>query len=155
MRDLNLILSSYKLRIKGIRDVHPKAISDILNNIDSQDVKEIISTYVLRAMKLAKYSNECLGHFGLNAKYYCHFTSPIRRYPDIFIHRIISKSMEKNYLFSNKELSKYENEAEQYSKISSEMEKNATKIERDFDELYSVLYMQNFIGDQFEAKFHL
>lgn len=152
LRDLNLILSSYKLKIKGIRDVHPKAISDILNNIDSQDVKDIISTYVLRAMKLAKYSNECLGHFGLNAKYYCHFTSPIRRYPDLFIHRIISKSMEKNYLFSNKELSKYENEAEQYSKISSEMEKNATKIERDFDELYSVLYMQNFIGDQFEAK---
>ena len=152
LRDLNLILSSYKLKIKGIKDVHPKAISDILNNIDSQDVKDIISTYVLRAMKLAKYSNECLGHFGLNAKYYCHFTSPIRRYPDLFIHRIISKSMEKNYLFSNKELSKYENEAEQYSKISSEMEKNATKIERDFDELYSVLYMQNFIGDQFEAK---
>ena len=152
LRDLNLILSNYKLRIKGIKDVHPKAISDILNNIDSQDVKDIISTYVLRAMKLAKYSNECLGHFGLNAKYYCHFTSPIRRYPDLFIHRIISKSMENNYLFSNKDLNKYENEAEQYSKTSSEMEKNATKIERDFDDLYSVLYMQNFIGEEFDAK---
>ena len=152
LRDLNLILSNYKLKIKGIKDVHPKAISDILNNIDSQDVKDIISTYVLRAMKLAKYSNECLGHFGLNAKYYCHFTSPIRRYPDLFIHRIISKSMENNYLFSNKDLNKYENEAEQYSKTSSEMEKNATKIERDFDDLYSVLYMQNFIGEEFNAK---
>lgn len=152
LRDLNLILSNYKLKIKGIKDVHPKAISDILNNIDSQDVKDIISTYVLRAMKLAKYSNECLGHFGLNAKYYCHFTSPIRRYPDLFIHRIISKSMENNYLFSNKDLNKYENEAEQYSKTSSEMEKNATKIERDFDDLYSVLYMQNFIGEEFDAK---
>ena len=151
LRDLNL-LSNYKLKIKGIKDVHPKAISDILNNIDSQDVKDIISTYVLRAMKLAKYSNECLGHFGLNAKYYCHFTSPIRRYPDLFIHRIISKSMENNYLFSNKDLNKYENEAEQYSKTSSEMEKNATKIERDFDDLYSVLYMQNFIGEEFDAK---
>ena len=152
LRDLNLILSNYKLKIKGIKDVHPKAISDILNNIDSQDVKDIISTYVLRAMKLARYSNECLGHFGLNAKYYCHFTSPIRRYPDLFIHRIISKSMENNYLFSNKDLNKYENEAEQYSKTSSEMEKNATKIERDFDDLYSVLYMQNFIGEEFDAK---
>ena len=152
LRDLNLILSNYKLKIKGIKDVHPKAISDILNNIDSQDVKDIISTYVLRAMKLAKYSNECLGHFGLNAKYYCHFTSPIRRYPDLFIHRIISKSIENNYLFSNKDLNKYENEAEQYSKTSSEMEKNATKIERDFDDLYSVLYMQNFIGEEFDAK---
>ena len=152
LRELNLILSNYKLRIKGIKDVHPKAISDILNNIDSQDVKDIISTYTLRAMKLAKYSNECLGHFGLNAKYYCHFTSPIRRYPDLFIHRIISKSMENNYLFSNKDLNKYENQAEQYSKTSSEMEKNATKIERDFDDLYSVLYMQNFIGEEFDAK---
>lgn len=152
LRELNLILSNYKLRIKGIKDVHPKAISDILNNIESQDVKDIISTYTLRAMKLAKYSNECLGHFGLNAKYYCHFTSPIRRYPDLFIHRIISKSMENNYLFSNKELNKYENQAEQYSKTSSEMEKNATKIERDFDDLYSVLYMQNFIGEEFDAK---
>ena len=152
LRDLNLILSNYKLKIKGIKDVHPKAISDILNNIDSQDVKDIISTYVLRAMKLAKYSNECLGHFGLNAKYYCHFTSPIRRYPDLFIHRIISKSIENNYLFSNKDLNKYENEAEQYSKTSSEMEKNATKIEREFDDLYSVLYMQNFIGEEFDAK---
>ena len=152
LRDLNLILSNYKLRIKGIKDVHPKAISDILNSIDNPDDKDIISTYVLRAMKLAKYSNECLGHFGLNAKYYCHFTSPIRRYPDLFIHRIISKSMENNYLFSNKELSKYENEAEQYSKISSEMEKNATKIERDFDDLYSVIYMKRFIGEEFDAK---
>ena len=152
LRELNLILSNYKLRIKGIKDVHPKAISDILNNIESQDVKDIISTYTLRAMKLAKYSNECLGHFGLNAKYYCHFTSPIRRYPDLFIHRIISKSMENNYLFSNKDLNKYENQAEQYSKTSSEMEKNATKIERDFDDLYSVLYMQNFIGEEFDAK---
>ena len=152
LRDLNLILSNYKLRIKGIKDVHPKAISDILDSIDNEDNKEIISTYILRAMKLAKYSNECLGHFGLNAKYYCHFTSPIRRYPDLFIHRIISKSIENNYLFSNKELNKYEKEAEQYSKVSSEMEKNATKIERDFDDLYSVIYMKRFIGEKFSAK---
>lgn len=152
LRDLNLILSNYKLRIKGIKDVHPKAISDILNNIDNPDDKDIISTYVLRAMKLAKYSNECLGHFGLNAKYYCHFTSPIRRYPDLFIHRIISKSMENNYMFSSNELNKYENEAEQNAKISSEMEKNATKIERDFDDLYSVIYMKRFMGEEFNAK---
>ena len=106
---------------------------------------------MLRSLKLAKYSSECLGHFGLNAKYYCHFTSPIRRYPDLFIHRIISKSIENNLMFKGNELLRYEKQAENYAKSSSEMEKNATKIERDFESLYSVIYMKNFIGEEFDA----
>lgn len=151
LRDLNLILSNYKLRIKGIKDVHPKALSDVLNECEKEEDKDIISTYMLRSLKLAKYSNECLGHFGLNAKYYCHFTSPIRRYPDLFIHRIISKAIENNTMFSKNELLRYEKQAEDYSKSSSEMEKNSTKIERDFDSLYSAIYMKRFVGDEFEA----
>lgn len=151
LRDLNLILSNYNLRIKGIKDVHPKALSDILDSIDNEKDKDIISNYMLRSLKLAKYSSECLGHFGLNAKYYCHFTSPIRRYPDLFIHRIISKSIDNNLMFKGNEISKYEKQAEIYSKSSSEMEKNATKIERDFDSLYSTIYMKQFIGEVFEA----
>lgn len=151
LRDLNLILSNYNLRIKGIKDVYPKALSDILDSIDNEKDKDIISNYMLRSLKLAKYSSECLGHFGLNAKYYCHFTSPIRRYPDLFIHRIISKSIENNLMFKENEISKYEKQAEIYSKSSSEMEKNATKIERDFDSLYSTIYMKQFIGEVFEA----
>ncbi len=151
LRDLNLILSNYNLRIKGIKDVHPKALSDILDSIDNEKDKDIISNYMLRSLKLAKYSSECLGHFGLNAKYYCHFTSPIRRYPDLFIHRIISKSIDNNLMFKENEISKYEKQAEIYSKSSSEMEKNATKIERDFDSLYSTIYMKQFIGEVFEA----
>lgn len=151
LRDLNLILANYKLRIKGIKDVHPKALSDILNGIENEQDKDVISTYMLRSLKLAKYSNECLGHFGLNAKYYCHFTSPIRRYPDLFIHRIISKSLENNCMFNKNELAKYEKQAEEYAKTSSEMEKNSTKIERDFDSLYSAIYMKNFLGEEFDA----
>lgn len=151
LRDLNLILSNYNLRIKGIKDVYPKALSDILDSIDNEKDKDIISNYMLRSLKLAKYSSECLGHFGLNAKYYCHFTSPIRRYPDLFIHRIISKSIDNNLMFKENEISKYEKQAEIYSKSSSEMEKNATKIERDFDSLYSTIYMKQFIGEVFEA----
>ena len=151
LRDLNLILSNYNLRIKGIKDVHPKALSDILDSIDNEKDKDIISNYMLRSLKLAKYSSECLGHFGLNAKYYCHFTSPIRRYPDLFIHRIISKSIDNNLMFKENEISKYEKQAEIYSKSSAEMEKNATKIERDFDSLYSTIYMKQFIGEVFEA----
>ena len=151
LRDLNLILSNYNLRVKGIKDVHPKALSDILDSIENERDKDIISNYMLRSLKLAKYSSECLGHFGLNAKYYCHFTSPIRRYPDLFIHRIISKSIENNLMFKENELSKYEKQADIYSKTSSEMEKNATKIERDFDSLYSTIYMKQFIGEEFDA----
>ncbi|MGN1012810.1 MAG: ribonuclease R [Clostridia bacterium] len=151
LRDLNLILSNYKLRIKGIKDVHPKALSDILNKFENEEDKDIISTYMLRSLKLAKYSNECLGHFGLNAKYYCHFTSPIRRYPDLFIHRIISKSLDNNYMFKQNELIRYEKQAEEYAKSSSEMEKNSTKIERDFDSLYSAMYMKKYLGEEFDA----
>ncbi len=151
LRDLNMILSNYKLKIKGIKAVHPKALSDILNSIEDEKEKDIISTYMLRSLKLARYSNECLGHFGLNAKYYCHFTSPIRRYPDLFIHRMISKAIENNMDFKENELLKYEKKAEEYAKSSSEMEKNATKIERDFDSLYSAIYMKKFIGEEFEA----
>lgn len=151
LRNLNLILSNYKLRIKGIKDVHPKALSDILNKFENEEDKDIISTYMLRSLKLAKYSNECLGHFGLNAKYYCHFTSPIRRYPDLFIHRIISKSLDNNYMFKKNELIRYEKQAEEYAKSSSEMEKNSTKIERDFDSLYSAMYMKKYLGEEFDA----
>ena len=152
LRDLNSILANYKLRIKGIKDVHPKALSDILNGIENSEDKDIISTYMLRSLKLAKYSNECLGHFGLNAKYYCHFTSPIRRYPDLFIHRIISKALENKLMFNDNEIAKLEKQAEKYSKSSSELEKDATKIERDFDSLYSTLYMKEFIGEEFDAR---
>ena len=152
LRDLNTILANYKLRIKGINNIHPKALSSILDNVEDESTKEIISTYMLRSLKLARYSEECLGHFGLNAKYYCHFTSPIRRYPDLFIHRIISKAIDNNYSFTENELIRYEKQAEKYAKSSSEMEKNATKIERDFDSLYSCIYMKQYIGEEFSAK---
>ena len=152
LRDLNTILANYKLRIKGINNIHPKALSSILDNVEDESTKEIISTYMLRSLKLARYSEECLGHFGLNAKYYCHFTSPIRRYPDLFIHRIISKAIDNNYSFTENELIRYEKQAEKYAKSSSEMEKNATKIERDFDSLYSCIYMKQYIGEEFNAK---
>lgn len=87
LRDLNTILSNYKIRIKGVKNVKPKTLADILLKFENEDDKEIISNFMLRSLKLAKYSENCEGHFGLAAKFYCHFTSPIRRYPALFIHQ--------------------------------------------------------------------
>lgn len=152
IRELNHMLSNYNLRIKGTSDIHPKALSSILDSIEDENEKKIISTYMLRSMKVAKYSNECLGHFGLNAKFYCHFTSPIRRYPDLFIHRIISNFLEDKNFLNEKRINKYEIQAEEYANSSSIMERNATKIERDFIDLYSAIYMKKFEGEKFDAS---
>ena len=151
LRDLNEVLANYKKRIKGIKNVKPKVLSKILDEFDNEEEKQIVSTYMLRTLKLAKYSEECQGHFGLAAKYYCHFTSPIRRYPDLFIHRVISDYIAANYNLSDELMSKYLVQARKYAITSSEAEKQATNIERDFDELYKVIYMKNYIDKEFEA----
>lgn len=151
LRELNEILSMYKKRIKGVKNIHPKVISEMLNSIEDESEKKVISDFALRTLKLARYSNECLGHFGLAAKYYCHFTSPIRRYPDLFIHRVISNCIENSYMMSEKDLSRYAKQAEKYAKSSSDTEKQATIIERDFDSLYTAIYMSRFIGQEYEA----
>lgn len=151
LRDFNEILSSYKLKLKGIKNIHPKALASIIDTIDDEEEKRIVSSYMLRTLKLAKYSEECLGHFGLAAKYYCHFTSPIRRYPDLFIHRVISDYIESGYTLSDKKISKYSTQAIEYAKSSSQMEKQATLIERDFDDLYKCIYMSKFIGEEFDV----
>ena len=149
LRDLNLILANYKKRIKGIKNIQPKVLSKLLDDFSSEEEKEVVSKYMLRSLKLAKYSNECEGHFGLAAKYYCHFTSPIRRYPDLFIHRVISDYLENGYTLPDEKYSKYMMQAPKYATISSEAEKQATNIERDFDDLYKVIYMERFIGNEF------
>ena len=151
LRELNEVLANYKKRIKGIKNVKPKVLSKILDEFDNEEEKQIVSTYMLRTLKLAKYSEECQGHFGLAAKYYCHFTSPIRRYPDLFIHRLISDFIAANYNLSDELMSKYLVQARKYAITSSEAEKQATNIERDFDELYKVIYMKNYIDKEFEA----
>ena len=151
LRELNEVLSNYHKRIKGIKNVHPKTLADILESIDDEEEKQIVSNYMLRTLKLARYSEECLGHFGLSAKFYCHFTSPIRRYPDLFIHRIISDYIDSGYILDEDKIKKYSKQAKKYAKISSDMEKEATQVEREFDELYKVIYMEKFINEEFNA----
>lgn len=151
LTQLNGVLANYKKRIKGIKNIHPKALSAILNEIEDEEEKQVISRYMLRTLKLAKYSENCDGHFGLAAKYYCHFTSPIRRYPDLFIHRVISDYIENGYKLDENKQSRYSKQAIKYSILSSEAEKQATIIERDFDDLYIAIYMSKFIGNEFDA----
>lgn len=152
LRNLNEILNGYGKRIKITKNLRPKVLSNLLDEIDDEDEKKIVSTFMLRSLKLAKYSESCDEHFGLAAKYYCHFTSPIRRYPDLFIHRVISDYIESNTLIPDERILQYTNQAAKYAYTSSEMEKNATKIERDFDNLYKVLYMKDSIGEEYTAK---
>ncbi len=151
LRELNGILSNYGKRIKNIKNIQPKVLSNLLEQIADEEQKEFISTYILRSLKLAKYSEECEGHFGLAAKYYCHFTSPIRRYPDLFIHRVISDYISSNTLIPEERLKKYQIQAKKYAITTSEAEKQATIVERDFDDLYKAMYMERFIGDTFDA----
>ena len=150
LRDLNGVLSLYNKRIKSVKSIVPKVIADLLTNFKSEEEKEVISSLTLRTLKLARYDSNCLGHFGLSFKYYCHFTSPIRRYPDLFIHRVISEYLENGY-YNKKKYDKFEKQAISYSLIASEMEKEATKIEREFDDLYVAMFMEDKIGNEYEG----
>lgn len=151
LRNLNEILGSYGKKLKSIKNVYPKDIANVVSDFSSEEEKKVISTIALRTLKLAKYSNECIGHFGLAFKYYCHFTSPIRRYPDLFIHRIISECIKNNYVLSSNMVSRFERQSIVYSDISTEREKNSTKIERDFDDLYMAMFMKDKVGQEYAA----
>ncbi|MCF0147200.1 MAG: ribonuclease R [Clostridium sp.] len=131
------------------QEAHPRALQDILDKVKGKKEETVVSTLLLRSMMQAKYSPECVGHFGLAAKYYCHFTSPIRRYPDLQIHRIIKEQL--NGKIDEKRIAKLSNIVEIASKQSSEMERLAQDAEREVDDLKKAEYMQERIGEEFSA----
>ena len=100
---------------------------------------------------MARYEAENKGHFGIASKYYCHFTSPIRRYPDLFIHRIISEYLESNYDVKESWVDDYMKKAEEGAEQSSEREKIATKVEREAEKLKKAEYMEDKIGEEYEG----
>ena len=106
---------------------------------------------VLRTLKLARYEAENKGHFGIASKYYCHFTSPIRRYPDLFIHRIISKYLEENYNVSNEYIDRYTELSKDVADNSSEREKIATKVEREAEKIKKAEYMESKVGEIYDG----
>lgn len=150
--ELNKFLFNFGYKVKCSKEtVHPTAFEEVLRKIKGTKEERIVSNLVLRTLKVARYEAENLGHFGIASKYYCHFTSPIRRYPDLFIHRIISKYIEENYQLSDDEIEKYREQAEKYAKQSSDREKIAQKVERDSVDLKMAEYMQDKIGNEYDG----
>ena len=131
VNELNKFLFNLGYRVKcNKEEVHPTAFAEVLDKIKGKPEERVISTLVLRTLKVARYESENKGHFGIASKYYCHFTSPIRRYPDLFIHRIISKYLKQGYNLSDEEKTKYDSQATKYAETSSEREKVAQKVEK-------------------------
>jgi ribonuclease R len=135
--------------VKWTKEVHPKALQDIIEKIKGKKEETVVSTLLLRSLKQARYSPECAGHFGLAAKYYCHFTSPIRRYPDLIIHRIIKEFI--NGQIDENRTVRLKKEVEYASKQSSEMERVAQDAEREVDDLKKAEYMLDRIGQEFDG----
>ena len=152
VKDLNKFLFDFGLKMKITNDkLYPTEVSKVLEEIKGKDEEKVISTLILRTLKLAKYESQNKGHFGIASKYYCHFTSPIRRYPDLFIHRIISKYLEENYIVDDEFIEEYKQKAEKRALTSSEREKIATKVERDSEDLKKAEYMENKIGEEYDG----
>ena len=148
-QELSRILSNFSilLRAKDPDSIRPKALQGILETIKGKEEEMMLSNLILRSLKQAKYSVECGEHFGLASKYYTHFTSPIRRYPDLQIHRIIKEN-----LFSQENAKRYAH----YGRIlpdvamqSSLRERRADEAERDCMKLKKCQYMKNFLGESF------
>ncbi len=150
MEDLKKFIATFGYTIKGdLENVHPKEIQGIVEKIKGTKEEESISTIALRSMKQAKYSPQCVGHFGLAAKYYCHFTSPIRRYPDLQIHRIIKEQL--NNKINNKRQEQLAHIVEYASTQSSERERAAELAERDVHDFYKACYMADKVGQEFDG----
>lgn len=145
MEEFKTFIQGFGLTIKGSLDsVHPKTLGNLLKTVEGKSYEGIINSVMLRSMQKAFYGIECQGHFGLSLKYYCHFTSPIRRYPDLMIHRIIKASI--NGKLDGKTIKKYRAKAEEVADISSTTERQAINLEREVEKLKKAEYMSYHIG---------
>lgn len=150
IEQFNKFLSAFGYFLKTKEgEVHPKAVQLLLSKVEGKREEHIINRLMLRSLKQAKYSPSNDGHFGLAAKYYCHFTSPIRRYPDLQIHRIIKETL--NGKMSEARIEKLKGIVEAASLQSSERERLAEQAERDADDMKKAEYMSQFVGESFDG----
>ena len=150
IQKLTTFLNNFGYSLKGTRDeIHPKELQKLLTRIEGTKEEDMLSRLILRSMKRAQYQDVCTGHFGLACKYYCHFTSPIRRYPDLQIHRII-----KEYLRSRlkeERILHYKDILPQVCKHASEMERRADEAERETDKLKKAEYMTAHMDEEYDG----
>ncbi len=144
----NQLLAHFSLHVatSGGRELEPRDFQKILSKVKNLPAEKIITSYALRTMQQARYSPENLGHFGLAAKFYTHFTSPIRRYPDLIVHRMLRASWE-----TPQNLPTLAKRLDEIAKHSSERERRAIDIERETTDLKAVEFMQRFVGQNFDG----
>ena len=152
IKETNRFLYNIGQKIKANKDnIKPKAFSDVLEKLKDTEYEKVISTLILRTLKVARYESENKGHFGIASKYYCHFTSPIRRYPDLFIHRVISEYLDNNYNLSEDRIEELNQKAIKYAETSSNAEKIATKAEREAENIKKAEYMEGKVGEEYDG----
>jgi ribonuclease R len=148
MRELRTFIQNFGYNLHMRQDpIHPKEVQKLLDEIEGSPEEALISRLTLRSMKQAKYTPEAEGHFGLASQYYCHFTSPIRRYPDLQIHRIIKDNLRGR--MNDRRMEHYEAILGEVGKHSSEMERRADEAERETIKLKKAEYMKRHIGESF------
>lgn len=146
---LSEFIRTFGYRIHYQDTIHPSALQKLLEDVSGKQEEALISRLTLRSMQQARYYEENLGHFGLSAQYYTHFTSPIRRYPDLIIHRIISEMLEDK--LTDKRIEKLQNKIGEICKQCSQRERRAELAERDVEDLKKCEYMLTKIGEEFEG----
>ena len=150
LEEFNEFIYNFGYRLKGINiEIHPKALQDLLKKVKGSKEERLINTLMLRSLKKARYAGESLGHFGLAAKHYCHFTAPIRRYPDLEIHRIIKETINKK--LDAKRISCLKAVVHDIAEQSSTRERIAEEAERETEDLKKVEYMADRIGEEYDG----
>ncbi len=143
-------LTAFGINVKGDPDhLRPKMLQNVLKSVAGKPEEAVVSVMMLRSLKQAKYTDQSLGHFGLGAEYYTHFTSPIRRYPDTMVHRLIHYYEDHGINAESK--ARYADLLEEIGVHSSEMERRAIDAERDTDSMKKAEYMADHLGEEFEA----
>ncbi len=150
IRSLGVLIENFghHFRVKD-GEIHPRELQKLLAEIADEPEEALISRLTLRSLKWARYSPECLGHFGLAAKYYCHFTSPIRRYPDLQIHRIIKENL-RGSLEGRRE-AWFAARLPEVAEITSRTERTADEAEREVDKMKKCQFMEKHVGERFEG----
>ena len=146
---LKIFLNNINYIVDFAEEVTPKDLQRVVEKYKGKEEEKVVSTTILRTMRLAKYSNENIGHFGLALKDYCHFTSPIRRYPDLFIHRVISNYLDKK--IDDKKKAKFAKLAIKFADMSSDAERKAEEAERELEKIKMCEYMSEHIDEEFDG----